>query len=162
MPVAQRLNRKERLNNHLLPLLQKQTDGCCSFCDKRPVEQASIEHHKPKSRFHSEAYTWANLFYCCAKCQGRKLEKWHDKLLKPDEGYQFEDYFQWNFKKGALEPNATAPAERRKAAQLTICLYNLNDPDHCRSRLHERKNWRARPDDQLEDFNYPGFITAED
>lgn len=95
MPVADRLNRKERLNNHLLPLLKAQTGGCCSFCDKRPVEQESIEHNKPKSRFPADAYAWTNLFYCCAKCQGRKREKWHALLLKPDEtGYRFEDYFK--------------------------------------------------------------------
>jgi uncharacterized protein (TIGR02646 family) len=165
MPVAARMKRRERLNHRLLPLLKTQADGCCSFCGKRPVERESIEHHRPKSTFPDWAYAWENLLYCCAMCQDRKLEKWHPALLKPDEpGYRFERYFQWNFRDGTLEPNAAASLEDRRAAQLTICLYNLNASEHRLCRRRARKYWLqgGQGSSELADADHPYFITAEE
>jgi uncharacterized protein (TIGR02646 family) len=161
LPLAHRLREKERLNNRLQPILKAQADGCCSFCDKRPIEVESIEHHAPKSRLRDLAYAWSNLFYCCGKCQGRKKEHYHASLLKPDiVGYRFEDYFMWEFKTGALKPNPLAPLDKQRAAKVTICLYGLNHGDHCRIRLHNRKHWLKDKTEPLEDFSYPAFVIA--
>ena len=179
IPVAQRARRLERLNNRLLPLLKAQSDGCCSFCSKRPVEVESIEHHAPKSRRSDLAYEWCNLFYCCGKCQARKKEHFHASLLKPDENFVFEQYFMWEFKTGKLKPNPLAPPEKQRAAKVTICLYGLNHPEHCRGRVDDRENWAMikqlrqlrrshrselppiRSKEQvLATYNYPAFVVA--
>ncbi len=163
LPSAQRLREKERLNNRLQPLLKAQSDGCCSFCNKRPVEVESIEHHAPKSRRPDLAYAWSNLFYCCGKCQGRKKEHYHAALLKPDAtGYRFEDYFMWEFKTGRIKANPLAPPDKQRAAKVTICLYGLNHGDHCRIRFHNLKLWRKDKTEPLDDFSYPAFVTAAD
>lgn len=161
MPLAQRQSRLERLNHRIQSLLKAQSDGCCSFCNKRPVEVESVEHHAPKSRRPDLAYAWSNLFYCCGKCQAQKKEHHHAALLKPDvEGYQFGDYFIWRFKTGRIEANPRATPDKQRAAKVTICLYGLNDPDHCRIRVHNRNLWRKDKTEPLGDFNYPAFVTA--
>jgi len=127
------------------------------------VECKSIEHHKPKSRFPDEAYSWGNLFYCCSLCQSRKREIWHARLLKPDEAdYAFSRYFQWNFRKNRIEPSDSASPADRKAAQLTICLYNLNAPEHCHCRRRARKGWlkSEKTAEDLEDADHPFYIQA--
>lgn len=181
MPMALRHSRLERLNNRLLPLLKAQSDGCCSFCNKRPVEVESVEHHAPKSRRPDLAYAWSNLFYCCGKCQGRKKEHYHPSLLKPDVEYRFEDYFTWEFKTGKIKVNPLATKDKQRAAKVTICLYALNDPEHCRGRFDDRENWKMIKElrrlrrtqssapapmrskaQLLETYNYPAFVTAAD
>jgi uncharacterized protein (TIGR02646 family) len=163
IPAAERATRLERLNHLLLPILRAQTGECCSFCGRRPVECKTIEHHKPKSRFPDEAYAWNNLFYCCSTCQARKREMWHEHLLKPDvPGYSFPRYFQWNFRKNRIEPSDSASPADRKAAQLTICLYNLNAPDHCLCRRRARKAWLLceQTEEDLAEADHPFYIQA--
>ena len=165
IPAAERTSRLERLNHRLIEILKRQTLNCCSFCGRRPVESKSIEHHKPKSRYPEDAYAWTNLFYCCSLCQGRKRETWHAHLLKPDDpDYTFARYFQWNFLTGHLEPSDSANREDRKAAQLTICLYNLNNSELRLCRRRARNAWLKcdqSPED-LEDSDHPNYITASD
>ena len=163
IPVAERITRLERLNHRLIEILKLQTLNCCSFCGRRPVESKSIEHYKPKSRYPDEAYAWANLFYCCSMCQARKREIWHAHLLKPDASdYTFPRYFQWNFRSGHLEPSDSANYQDRRAAQLTICLYNLNHSELRLCRRRARKAWiksDQTPED-FEDADHPSYITA--
>src|SRR5688572_26274865 len=62
----------QRVNLLLMPFLKNQTQDHCSFCDCFPVAPPSIdtiEHFRPKTQFHKEAYKWTNLYFCCAHCQ---------------------------------------------------------------------------------------------
>lgn len=163
LPKNVRLKNKERLNHRLLPLLNMMSDHCCSFCDVRPVQGIAIEHHKPKSVFDKDAFRWDNLFLCCPDCNGRKLERYHPLLLKPDvEGYSFERYFIWEFESGKLKVNPLASKEDQKAARLTICFYNLNSRRLTNHRRGQRRIWintdEAKRD--IADFSYPAYILA--
>ena len=120
------------LNHILLPALKEQTQEHCSFCDAYPVSPPgteTIEHFRPKSVYHEDAFSWGNLYYCCNHCQKQKQEKFDEKLLRPDElGYRFDDYFRWDFISGHLLPNdaPNVSDENRERAKLTIKMYGLN------------------------------------
>lgn len=45
----------------------------CSYCEQR-VESYHVEHYRPKTIYYWLAYSWDNLFYCCPKCNGHKLD----------------------------------------------------------------------------------------
>jgi uncharacterized protein (TIGR02646 family) len=101
----------------------------CAFCDLRPLRQmgATIEHFKPKSLHPLLAYFWYNLFPCCSNCQ-KKGEAFHKKLLKPDvDGFEFNDYFIYNYSTGELEPNPSVNLQNQERAMITRELYRLND-----------------------------------
>jgi hypothetical protein len=54
----------EPVNQRLLPILKRQTQEHCSFCDAFPVSPPSvdtIEHFYPKARYPEIAYKWENL-----------------------------------------------------------------------------------------------------
>jgi uncharacterized protein (TIGR02646 family) len=164
LPKTVRTHRKEQLNHRLLPILSAMSDHCCAFCDIRPVQGISIEHHKPKSRYPEAAYAWDNLFLCCPDCQKRKLERYHVALLRPDvAGYKFETYFIWEFESGRIRSNPLASQEQQRAAKLTICLYDLNHPRHRNHRRGQRRIWKKLAADgrDIADFSYPAYITAD-
>jgi uncharacterized protein (TIGR02646 family) len=119
----------EKVNQKLLPLLKKQTQDHCSFCDAFPVAPPSIEtieHFRPKTKFPKVAYRWNNLYFCCTHCQ-QKGEEFGKALLCPDAGdYDFDRFFRWDFTLGAMEINTlAAPSDQHRAA-VTIRLYRLN------------------------------------
>ena len=120
----------EKVDQKLLPFLKNQTQDHCSFCDAYPVAPPSIEtieHFRPKTVFHKEAYQWANLYFCCTYCQ-QKGEDYDEALLRPDAAdYEFDRYFRWDFTTGEAHVNTLASSEDQKSADVTIRLYRLND-----------------------------------
>ncbi len=152
---------KKKVNELLIPFLQKFTQNHCSFCDDFPftMSRETIEHFRPKSLFPNLAYTWENLFLCCDTCQSAKLEDFDEKLLKPDEkDYRFEDYFQCNYKTGELEANETQSPENQEKAKITIKIYELNQEDRCKNRLRFLKYWENDADKIKDEFPYRYFL----
>jgi uncharacterized protein (TIGR02646 family) len=143
------------INRIISEPLKQQTDAHCSFCDSFPVETVSgdtIEHFKPKSKFPESAFDWHNLFYCCARCQTSKREKFDDLLLKPDaENYSFSRYFNMDFTKGTIVPNPMATPDDQARAATTISLYGLNEYN----RPNDRIRWIEKSSQaQLHDCPY--------
>lgn len=137
----------QQVNHRILPDLQAQTEGHCSYCDLYPsrLGDDSIEHFKPKGRaeFYRLAYQWENLYTCCWHCQQAKGEDFDHALLRPDEpGYTFERYFIFNFSTDEIEihPNPDATAEEKHRAETTINLLGMNEKGQPRARMRE---WRA-------------------
>jgi uncharacterized protein (TIGR02646 family) len=126
---------------HLLPALQAQSDGHCSFCDAFPVagvSSESVEHFRPKSKFPERAYTWTNLYYCCDACQKAKREEWDEALLHADaQDYSFSRYFEFDFTTGGIKPNSLASEADQQRAAITVKIYGLDSPARRRNRLRE-------------------------
>jgi 5-methylcytosine-specific restriction endonuclease McrA len=79
-----------------------QTDAHCSYCDGFPLGQGdeTIDHFKPKTdeRFYHLVAHWPNLYLACNDCQRSKMTEYAEDLLRPDsDGYNFSDYFVYNF-----------------------------------------------------------------
>lgn len=149
----------EPVNRIILPPLKEQTQDHCSFCDAFPPSLETIEHFRPKRAFPRDAYRWANLYFCCMRCQLKSAD-FDEKLLRPDEdGYSFDRYFRWDHVTGHLLVNELATPADQARAEVTIRLYHLND-HHPRFRKIE--HWkRARiPDAPVDDFAYRSFIDA--
>lgn len=149
----------------ILPILKEITRNHCSFCDGFPMGATSrdtIEHFRPKSQFPYLSYDWSNLFLCCDVCQSAKLERFDERLLKPDEmDYEFEKYFENDYLTGELKSNPKASLEEQEKAQTTIEFYGLNNSERMRARVAEKKNYmRLQEDDSyhIDDFSYRFFI----
>lgn len=155
----------EPLNQVLLPELKKQTQDHCSFCDNFPIAPASletIEHFKPKSRFHLDAYRWSNLYFCCDGCQNDKGNDFDELLLRPDDDdYSFNRFFIWDYATGKIEINPGASEGDKRRAEITIRFYGLND-DHPRVRLRAQKirmkDLNCEPVCPLDEHPYRDFI----
>ncbi len=148
------------VNTRLMPKLQSQTQGHCSFCDFFPVSPPSIdtiEHFRPKAEYPREAYKWSNLYYCCMHCQ-RKEGAFDDDVLSPDAAdYSFERYFIWDFASGEVCVNpAAAPGDQRRAAK-TISYFRLNC-GHPILRRRELKRRASLPTESCDDFAYRLFV----
>jgi uncharacterized protein (TIGR02646 family) len=132
----------QKINTLLLPLLIEMTSDHCSFCDGYPMKAFggnSIEHFRPKSdpKFYRQAYQWENLFLCCYVCQGAKLEKFDEVLLKPDEiDYAFDQYFIVDLVTGIINPNPASEESDQERAVITIEMYGLNLFDRPETRKH--------------------------
>ncbi len=98
----------------------------CAFCDGYPLDPATIEHFKPKSVYHDEAYEWTNLYPACVGCQNAKRERFDLDVLRPDElGYSFERYFEVSLEFNII-PNPLAGEADNRRATATIDTYRLN------------------------------------
>ena len=150
------------VNQKLLPLLKKQTQDHCSFCDNFPVSPPSIdtiEHFRPKAHYPLDAYRWGNLYFCCNYCQ-QKSDDFDDAALQPDAAeYEFDRYFRWDYTLGTIEVNEQASAEDQGRVLATIKLYRLNEghPSLRKRELRKRAQGQADP---LDDFAYRDFIEA--
>lgn len=129
-----------KINTLLLPILIEMTSDHCSFCDGYPMRSFggnSIEHFKPKSdsRYYRHAYEWENLFLSCYVCQGAKLEKFDEALLRPDEiEYRFNQYFIVDLATGIINPNPASEESAQERAAITIKMYGLNHFDRPETR----------------------------
>lgn len=101
----------KKINQLLVPILQKMTKEHCSFCDAFPMGSTiptTIEHFKPKSQYPKLACEWKNLYLCCGNCQ-QKGDEYSILLLRPDAvTYTFDKYFVFNYRTGELETNPAA------------------------------------------------------
>lgn len=158
-------NDKKKINQHLISPLRIQNQRHCSFCDGYPLNVTSletIEHFRPKGAglFPELAFDWDNLFYCCQVCQKEKLEKFDEKLLKPDEpDYTFSKYFTFDFTTGEILTNSSATPEFKQRAEVTISLYGLNLAERKLHRLQELRSNRLE-EFPLEDLPYRDFLEA--
>ena len=129
------------INQIILEVLRTQTSRHCSFCDGFPFAATSvetIEHFYPKCSFPEKAFEWANLFYCCTRCQAAKKERFNIGILKPDEAdYDFRRYFSCDYTTGEMTPNSTASWDDQQRAETTIEHYKLNDG----TLSGERRRW---------------------
>ncbi|CNI69998.1 conserved hypothetical protein [Yersinia massiliensis] len=143
-------------------LLISMTQNHCAFCDG-PLgaeSRETIEHFKPKSVFPELAFTWENLFPCCDRCQGQKLEKYDDALLKPDDiAYEFERFFIANYATGEITPSPQASAAEQYQAKVTIEHYGLNLPQRKIARRKELRCYLAMKHEMLlDEFSYRYFL----
>jgi len=163
-PFAWRINQGSRVNDLIWDALNVVAKDHCAFCDGYPLgtfARRTIEHFRPVSLYPRLAYTWANLFICCDRCQAAKRAQFDKLLLKPDTlDYAFERYFIVNYRTGEIEANPGANEEDQQRAQLTIIFYALNEHGRPQSRLSEAKKYRALPHDDyiLDDFPYRFFL----
>ncbi len=130
----------------VLTQLLNDTQNHCAFCDQRPLRQigATIEHFKPKSVHFLLAYYWGNLFPCCPNCQ-KKGEAFDKRLLKHDvTGFQFDDYFIFNYSTGELEPNPAKSQYNQDRALKTCELYRLNDFERPEERKQVLENYMTQ------------------
>jgi len=135
------------VRDHILPMLMKQTDKHCSYCDAYPVTAVSkdtVDHFRPKGkgRWPEQAYLWSNLFYACDACQSEKLEQFTERALKPDEnGYRWQNYFRFNTANGNLVPRCGISTDDRLRARATIRLFGLNRRERPKARLRAYRDW---------------------
>lgn len=148
----------------ILDDLRQMTKEHCSFCDGFPIEVVSlepVEHFRPKhdERFHHLAFAWANLYYSCDRCQGEKRSQWDDALIAPDEeGYAFEDYFEFDLPSGKIMVNRFASELQKNRAAITIRIFGLNNGNRPTRRRKTLANWLCTNPRVLDDFPYRDFL----
>ncbi|MFT5469086.1 MAG: hypothetical protein ACI8UO_004201 [Verrucomicrobiales bacterium] len=152
---------KTPVNQKLLPLLMEQTQAHCSFCDGYPVSppgKDTIEHFRPKSKFHREAWHWPNLYYCCSFCQDQKLDKYDEGLLRPDaDDFDFDRYFLWDYTTGEIKVNEKATSADQQRAAVTIELFGLNQK-HPKFRQRETRRRSREQAEPIDDFAYRNYL----
>ena len=108
----------------------------CAYCGRAvPRKSGHIEHFVQKSRVPAVTFEWANLFWSCCdattcgKHKDARVERgsYRDSdLVKPDTDDP-SDYFAYVVT-GEMQPSAGLPDPRRRRAEETIRVFNLNDP----------------------------------
>lgn len=149
----------QKVNQLIEDDLKNMTQNHCAFCDGYPLSNkgSSIEHFEPKSIFPEKSYFWTNLFYCCYLCQGTKLEKYNDFLLKPDDiDYSFEKYFIYKNDNEAitLHPNPRASENDQSRAEITIKLFGLNQHERSEARYKELVKFESSTRNIIDDWSY--------
>lgn len=64
--------------------LKSDQEGKCYLCERKLVTDFQVEHHKSRTNYPDLTYRWANLFWCCGYCNGKKSAN-YDNLLNPVE-----------------------------------------------------------------------------
>ena len=152
-----------KINQILLPLLQDITKFHCSFCDikevVRGVQEPTIEHFRPSSKYPLLSHFWHNLFLCCYSCQKAKMDDFDKNLLKPDRtDYSFDDYFIIDWETGEIIEKFNSPDPRYIKANKTIELYGLNTGGRPKARLRELKHFNNDPNPNIDEYSYRYFI----
>ncbi len=135
------------VRDHILPVLKRQTDSHCSYCDLYPVAPSSpetVDHFRPKGRrrWPELAYDWGNLFFACAACQSEKRERFDEHALKPDApDYRWQDFFRFNTITGEIVPRPGIDEHARARAEATIELFGLNRRGRPRARRNAYHAW---------------------
>lgn len=133
-PVALQTNYKHPINKEAL---QMASHGKCMYCESQVshVYFGDIEHIRPKAidKYPELEFEWANLGYCCARCNGAKNDKF-------DEACPFIDPYSESPSDHLL---AFGSLLRHKAGSergaLTISTIDLN-----RAELVERRSIRLQ------------------
>lgn len=93
--------------NEYEPYLREDFWYSCAYCSMTEVESLGfrfeIDHYLPSSVFPEKKADYKNLLYCCAPCNGNKLDFYPGKdkfpafcrLLRPDED-NFSNHFSLN------------------------------------------------------------------
>lgn len=140
------------------------TQQHCTFCDGLFIEsRETVEHFHPKtqSKYPGRAYDWNNLFLCCDACQGYKLEKFDERLLKPDDvHYDFGRYFELNYKTGEILPSSSPrlSSEDRERARISIEMYGLNKGQRPIARKRAWEDFQRNPSPILNEYPYRFFL----
>ncbi len=151
----------QKLNQVLLPELQKMTRQHCSYCDGYPLRIAdqTIDHFHPKSdaRFYQEVCQWENLYAACRNCQCAKKEDYDEQLLRPDApDYDFTRYFIYSFIEHTIHPNPRVSSNDQKRAEMTIKIFYLNEPGLIETRRIEFERYNSTDSTEyiLDDFSF--------
>ena len=153
----------KRVEQILIEPLAKITDECCSYCNIRPVRKGalkpSIDHFKPKSEYPELAFEWTNLFLSCYQCQEYKSSSFPViEPLKPDTAeYDFDYWFEPNFKTGEIFPNSTRNKNEQKRAKVTIEWLGLNKDSRPTSRNNALEEYNKCEDADISNWSYPYF-----
>lgn len=157
----------QRLNVHLKPLLSRQTQDHCSYCDTFPIgnNEESIDHFKPKTNplFYNLVCNWENLYYSCDNCQGYKMVQFNESILRPDApDFKFNSYFVFSFATYEIAPLPTLSEADLEKAKETIRVFGLNDPKHITARRISLERYRLKKEkgDEIfiNDFPYRYII----
>lgn len=84
--------------------LKEAAYGKCMYCESKipHIDHAHIEHIKPKAtgKYPNLAYTWSNLGYSCAICNGMKHDKYDEATPyidpyseSPEDHFAFHGWF---------------------------------------------------------------------
>jgi len=153
----------KRINTVLEPLLAKQTDDHCSYCDFYPErnKEFSIDHFKPKSKeeFYEIVCQWENLYLCCHSCQQRKGEQYKENLLRPDaEDYTFNRYFIYSYNSHRINPNPALTENDKLKAETTITVFGFNEEGNIAARRinldRYESNKKCNKDIVINDFAF--------
>ena len=76
-PNALRTNYKNPENKDAL---RQASSDKCMYCESKisHIYYGDVEHIKPKETYPQFEFVWENLGYVCAKCNGKKLNKYDD------------------------------------------------------------------------------------
>jgi uncharacterized protein (TIGR02646 family) len=125
--------------------LNKISKNHCNFCDGYPLNETSkqtVEHYFPKADFSQKVYDWANLFFCCDKCQSSANSVAFIKSLKPDEpNFIFEKLFYFEPQDGEIKVLKQTDNNLESLAAKFLERYGIN-------KFPERKINRKRAYDQ--------------
>lgn len=111
--------------------------GLCAYCEgKLEQKKRHIEHFVPRHGGNSQSgvtFAWTNLFgscsheYSCGKYKDQVAKEWRlQDLIKPDQDQP--DEFLRFLSSGEIQPQEGLDAERRRRAQETIRVFNLDHP----------------------------------
>jgi uncharacterized protein (TIGR02646 family) len=149
-----------RVNHYILPGLKAMSEDHCHYCDGYPPGKAdeTIDHFKPKGNpeFFHLVYDWENLFLACADCQRHKMERFDDRLLRPDHpGFSFNRYFIYNYRTHEVEINKEQlnPEDFDKA-EVTLKLFGFNLSNRPIARRHAWERWLGRKNQDVTDFPF--------
>ena len=116
-----------------------------------PIDEESIEHFRPRDKFPSLEFDWANLIYVCYRCNQKKASEWPvaddmktlfltrfysprytpvSEYVNPNEADDrrpAQEFFDWDFETGEMMPAESLNRVDWSIARRTIFDVNLND-----------------------------------
>jgi uncharacterized protein (TIGR02646 family) len=153
------------LRDHVVGALLVCTADHCAYCDGYPIDDTQtpqVDHFLPKVRHPDLAFAWANLYPCCAACNGAKGDKeTDDALLRPDAPeYSFERYYIFDRRSGEVQPNPAANAADRERAWVTLAALGVNAGSRPTRRLAALRRAERDPDACLDELPYRFVVLA--
>lgn len=111
----------------------------CAYCDGplTPQSPQTIDHFLPERRCPQVGLMWENLYPAGVSCNSHyKGTRWSRHLARPDID-PVERWFDCDPESGKLRvaPEFERVARVRRRVNLTIKLFNLNEPTRCKGRV---------------------------
>ena len=150
--------------------------GICGYCEKpcepprssgNSINEETIDHFRPRSRFPALSFDWLNLVYCCKRCNDAKSSQWPELgdqanhvlragyvRFKPVAGYvnpnsavgeiTAQNYFDFDIGTGEILPADGVDDEEWSVAFRTIRDVDLNDNNLGENDHRHLRNRRLR------------------
>ena len=139
-------------------VLRSDFGQCCAYCENRcavsgdHLNQESVDHFRPRSKFPNQSLDWLNLVYACQRCNGKKGNLWPEEsdaanrrfavvagfipvpaYVNPNIiagqrlAHEFFEFYVAGDNGGQIVPASQLPVGERLMAQRTIEDLDLND-----------------------------------